>query len=209
MSTILSTRQVQPHYPEGPTAEDLAISDHSNNSLILRLHMTVNHISRWITPITDPILLVYSVRRGEPSVMDLLQRMRDEELVIFARMHAIANYINPDLDTIPDPRLQPERLVEGFDRSPLTVLAEFRRLRQSTCSLLRGLPDSAWSRVGTSRIEHDWQVRTLAEHAAHHDLNCLYEMDLALDRSGVRAGISSAAGVHLDEILRLIPVRAK
>jgi hypothetical protein len=209
MSTTMQARTVQPRFPEGPTAADLPIADHSNNSLILRLHMTVNHISRWITPVTDEMPLVHSVRRGEPSVMELLQRMRDEELIIFARMHAIANNINPDLDKIPDPRLAPERLVEGFDRSPLFVLAEFRRLRQSTCSLLRGLPDSAWSRVGTSRIEHDWQVRSLAEHAANHDLNCLYEMDLALDRSGVRANINSASRVHLDEILRLIPVRAK
>lgn len=209
MSTMMKTRAVQPRYPEGPTAADLPIADHTNNSLILRLHMTVNHISRWITPVTDQMPLVYSVRRGEPSVMELLQRMRDEELIIFARMHAIANNINPDLDKIPDPRQAPERLVEGFDRSPLFVLAEFRRLRQSTCSLLRGLPDSAWSRVGTSRLEHDWQVRGLAEHAANHDLNCLYAMDLALDRSGVRERINSAASVHLDEILRLIPVRAK
>jgi hypothetical protein len=206
---MMNARVVQPRFPAGPTAADLPIADHTNNSLILRLHMTVNHISRWITPVTDLTPLVYSVRRGEPSVMELLQRMRDEELIIFARMHAIANTINPDLDKIPDPRLAPERRAETYDQTPLSVLAEFRRLRQSTCSLLRGLPDAAWSRVGTSRIEHDWQVRTLAEHAAHHDLNCLYAMDLALDRSGVRENINSAARVHLDEILRLIPVRAK
>ena len=209
MSTMMTTRTVPPRFPDGPTAADLPIADHSNNSLILRLHMTVNHISRWITPITDPLPLEQPVRRGEPSVKSLLQWMRDEELIILARMHAIANSINPDLDKIPDPRLSPERLVEGYDRSTLSVLAEFRRLRQSTCSLLRGLPDSAWSRVGTSRLEHDWQVRSLAEHAANHDLDCLYEMDLALERSGVRAGINAASRVRLDEILRLIPVRPK
>ncbi len=208
MSTM-STRSVQPRYPEGPTAADLPIAEHSNDSLILRLHMTVNHLSRWISPITEMTPLIHTIRRGEPSVMELLQRMRDEELLVFAYLHAIANEINPDLDRIPDPRKAPERQIEGFDRSPMTVIAEFRRLRQSTCSLLRGLPDSAWSRVGTSRIEHDWQVRSLAERLAHHDIDCLYAIDLALDRSGARERINSAARVHLDELLRLVPVRPK
>src|SRR5680860_1682841 len=189
MSTAMKPHAVQPRYPDSPTAAGLPISEHTNNSLILRLHMTVNHLSRWLTPITDPRPLVHSVRRGEPSVLELLQRMRDEELVVFAYMHAIANSINPDLDRIPDPRRSPERLAEGFDRSWLTVMAEFRRVRQSSCSLLRALPDDAWSRVGTSRVDHDWQVRTLAERLAHHDLDCLYAMDLALDRSGARRGI--------------------
>ncbi len=209
MSTVMKPRVIQPRYPEGPTAADLPIAAHSNNSLIIRLHMTPNHLSRWLTPITDPLPLMHSVRRGEPTVMELLQQMRDEELVVFAYMHAIANGINPDLDKLSDPLRSPERLVEGFDRSWLTVLAEFRRVRQSSCSLLRALPDAAWSRVGTSRVDHDWQIRSLAERLANHDLDCLYAMDLALDRSGARQGINSAAQVHLDEILRLIPVRAK
>lgn len=208
MSTM-SARSVQPRYPAGPTAAALPIAEHSNDSLILRLHMTVNHLSRWISPVTEMTPLIHTVRRGERSVMELLQLMRDEELLVFAYLHAIANNINPDLDRIPDPRKSPERQIEGFDRSPMTVIAEFRRLRQSTCSLLRGLPDSAWSRVGTSRIEHDWQVRSLAERIAHHDIDCLYAIDLALDRSGARERINSAARVHLDELFRLVPVRPK
>jgi hypothetical protein len=171
--------------------------------------MTVNHLSRWLSPIVDPTPLMFSPRRGEPTVMQLLQKMRDEELVVYGYMHAIANQINPDLDKLPDPRQAPERQQAGFDRSPLSVMAEFRRLRQSSCSLLRSLPDSAWQRVGTSRIEHDWQIRSLAERLAHHDLDCLYAMDLALDRSGARDTINSASRVHLDELLRLVPVRPR
>jgi hypothetical protein len=209
MSTLSQPRQVQPRYPDGPTAADLPIADHSNNSLILRLHMTVNHLSRWLTPITDPLPLTRPVRRGEPSVIELLQRMRDEELAVFAYMHAIVNEINPDLDKIPDPRMTPQRLASVPDQSWISVLAEFRRLRQSSCSLLRALPDNAWTRVGTSRREHDWQIRGLAERLAHHDLDCLYAIDLALDRSGARQLVNSAARVHLDDILRLIPVRPK
>lgn len=204
---MVQERQLQVRYPQGPTAADLPISEHDNNSLILRLHMTVNHLSRWLTPITNNEPLKWSVRRGDLSVMQLLQQMRDEELIGYARLHAIANSVNPDLDEITDPRNDPARKVEGFDRSPLSVLAEFRRLRQSTCGLLRGLPDSAWTRVGTSRIEHDWQIRSLAEHLAHHDYDKLSQIDLALDRSGARDGINSVSKVHLDDLLRLVPVQ--
>ncbi|MGE3796388.1 MAG: hypothetical protein AB7G88_00990 [Thermomicrobiales bacterium] len=208
-STMKHQFMAKPRFPEGPTAADLPIVEHDNNSLILRLHMTVNHLSRWLTPITDPMVIEQTVRRGEPSVLDLLIRMRDEELVVLAYMHAIVNEINPDLDKIPDPRTTPERLASNPDRTWTGVLADFRRLRQSTCSILRALPDNAWSRVGTSRIEHDWQIRSLAERLANHDLDCLYQIDLALDRSGARNSINRAAGAHLDEILRLIPVRPR
>ncbi len=210
MSTMTSHAETkQPRYPDGPTAADLPIVDHDNDSLILRLHMTVNHLSRWLTPITDPRPIELSVRRGEPSVIELLRRMRDEELIVYNYMHAIVNLINPDLDKLPDPLTAPARIASDPDRTWMSVLAEFRRVRQSTCSLLRALPDNAWSRVGTSRREHDWQIRGLAERLAHHDLNCLYAIDLALDRSGAREHINSASRVHLDEILRLIPRRPR
>jgi len=88
----------------------------------------------------------------------------------------------------------------------LTVLSEFRRLRRSTCSLLRSLPDSAWLRVGTSRREHDWQIRTLAEALVKHDEDALTEMDLALDRGGVRAGVAAHGRAHLYELLKIVPV---
>lgn len=198
-----------PRYPDGPTAATLPIEDHSNNSLILRLHMTVNHLSRWLTPITDRLPIEQSVLRSEPSVLDLLKVMRDEELVVFAYMYAIVNEINPDLDRIPDPLTTPQRLSSAPDKSWIAVLADFRRLRQSTCSLLRALPDNAWNRVGTSRIEHDWQVRTLAERLAYSDLDSLQRIDLALDRSGARQTINTVSGVHLNELLRLIPVHPR
>ena len=210
MSTVMKHQYMaKPRFPEGPTAADLPIADHDNNSLILRLHMTINHLSRWLTPITEPMPIVQTVRRGEPSVLDLLIDMRDEELLVLAYMHAIVNQINPDLDRIPDPRTTPQQLSSSPDRTWTGVMSDFRRLRQSSCSILRALPDKAWSRVGTSRAEHDWQIRSLAERLAHHDFECLYQIDLALDRSGARNAINSAARVHLDEILRLIPVRPR
>ncbi len=196
------------HVP-GPTAADVPISQLDNNSLIIRLHFTVNHLSRWLTPIHDQTLLARSLRRAEPSVKDLVIRLRDEERRIFPKMHLIAVQDNPDLDKLPEPVRTPEQEALDRSRSTLSIVAEFRRLRQSTCSLLRSLPDDAWLRVGTSRREHDWQIRTLAEHLANHDLDVLYAIDVTLDRIGAREHVSSAARAHLDELLRLIPVQVR
>lgn len=186
-------------------AADVKLADLDNNALIIRLHYTVNHLSRWLTPVHDRTKLTRSVFRGESSVKDLLIRLRDEELRIFPRMHLIANRNNPNLDKLPEPMRTPAQAQWDQQANALEILAEFRRLRQSTCSLLRSLPDSAWSRVGTSRQEHDWQLRMLAEHLAGHDLEVLGQLDRTLDRVGAREGISQAARAHLDELLRLAP----
>lgn len=191
------------------TAGDVKISELSNDSLVTRLLFTINHLSRWITPVHDLQRLERSPLRGLPSVKELLLQMRDREQLIFPKLHAIAVTNDPDLDRIPRPVRSPEQVAADASRSALTTLAEFRRLRLSTTSLLRSLPDNAWSRVGTSRIEHDWQVRSLAEHLANADLDDLQQLDEALDRSGVRQGINALAGVHLDDLLRLVPVSLK
>ncbi len=190
-------------------AVDLAVADLDNDSLIVRLQMTVNHLSRWLTPITDKSLLMRSAKRGEPSVYELLLELRDTEQVAFQRMNAIANSINPDLDKLPDPRYFAEKDKPGFDRSPMSVLAQIRRLRQSTCALLRSLPDNAWKRVGTSRLEHDWQIRTIAEYLANNDTRVLHLMDVALHNSGVRRNISGASGANLTELMEMYPVRVR
>ena len=185
--------------------DGVAIEDLDNNALIIRLHFTINHLSRWLSPIHDQTRLIRTVRRGEPSVKDLLLRLRDEELRVFPKLHLISVRTDPDLDRLPEPRHTPEE--ERHDRNalPLEIMAQFRRLRQSTCSHLRSLPDSAWARRGTSRREHDWTIRALAEHLARHDLKVLAEMDLALDRVNAREGIATASRAHLDELLRLAP----
>jgi hypothetical protein len=193
----------------GPTAADVKIADLSNDSLIVRLHFTINHLSRWLTPIHDRTRLERSIRRGEPSVKDLLIRLRDEELRAFPKLHMIAVHTNPDLDKLPEYVRGDAQAAQDERLSTLSILGEFRRLRQSTCSVLRSLPDNAWSRVGTSRRDHDWQIRTLAEHLANHDLDVLYDIDLALDRVGAREGVSTASRALLDELLRLVPVTTR
>jgi hypothetical protein len=191
------------------TAGDVKIGDLDNNSLIIRLHYAVNHLSRWLTPVHDRTKLTRSLRRGEPSIKDLVLRMRNEELVRFPMIHTIANQGNPNLDKLPLFELSAAQRADDEQSNALEVMAEFRRLRQSTCGHLRSLPDSAWRRIGTSRREHDWQIRTLAEHLANHDLDVLYEIDVTLDRIGAREGVSTAAKAHLDELLRLVPVTVK
>ncbi|HEU0164532.1 MAG TPA: hypothetical protein VFQ54_05760, partial [Thermomicrobiales bacterium] len=50
-----------------------------NNALIVRLHFTINHLSRWLSPIHDRRRLERSPYFAEPTVKDLLLAMRDEE----------------------------------------------------------------------------------------------------------------------------------
>ncbi len=186
-----------------------AIGDLDNDSLVIRLTFTVNHLSRWLTPIHDQTKLTRALRRGEPSVKELLLRLRDEELRIFPKVHLITVKTLPDLDKLPAQVRTLEQLAWDRSAAPLEVMAEFRRLRQSTCSHLRSLPDAAWLRVGTSRREHDWTIRGLAEHLAAHDQAVLAEIDEALDRVGAREGVNAAARVHLPELLRLVPAKTR
>jgi hypothetical protein len=186
-------------------AEQGRIKELSNDALVIRLHYTLNHLSRWLTPIHDQARLTRSLRFGQPSVKELLLRLRNEELLIFPRVHAIATRTLPDLDMLPIPIRTPAQVELDRRMLPLAVMAEFRRLRQSTLSVLRGLPDDAWKRVGTSRREHDWTIRGLGEHLAANDLTILAEIDESLERTGVRQELAAAQRVRLPDLLRLMP----
>ena len=191
------------------TAADVPISLLDNDSLIVQLHFTINHLSRWLTPIHNQTLLERTIYRDMPTVRELVIRMRNEELRVFPKMFLIASEQNPDLDKLPPvTRTAEERRWDEFSGT-LSVLAEFRRLRQSTASLLRSIPDSAWRRVGTSRQEHDWQLRALAELLVAHDREVLGEIDRTLDAIGVRDDIAEVSRVHLEELLKITPVTLK
>jgi hypothetical protein len=181
---------------------DSSIRDLSNDALIIRLIQTVNHLSRWLTPIHDRTVLEFSPRRSEPSVKELLLRMRDTEARAYGFMHAIATERNPDLDRIP--RVEPSPAQIAVDRfaHPLVIMSEFRRVRESSTSLLRALPDTAWERGGYSRTERNWTVRELAEYLASHDREMLQRIDRVLSRSGARDGITAVSQVdftHIEE----------
>lgn len=193
----------------GAMAPSAAIRELTNDALVFRLTFTPNHLSRWLTPIHDPTRLSRSPRRGEPSAKELLLRMRDEELRRFPQLHLLSTRARPDLDRLPVFQRTPGQDAEDHERSPLEIMAEFRRLRASTCSHLRSLPDDAWDRRGSSRREHDWSLRGLAEHLARHDLALMTELDETLDRIGVRDGIAAVSRARLPELLKLAPAETR
>src|ERR687891_1726131 len=96
-STTIAERESE--FPDSP------VRDLSNDALIIRLIQTLNHLSRWLTPIHDRTVLEFSPRRSEPSVKELLLRMRDTETRAYGFMNAIASERDPDLDRIP--RVEP------------------------------------------------------------------------------------------------------
>lgn len=183
--------------------------DIDNDSLVIRLTYAPNYLSRWLSPIHDPYRLLRTQRRGERSVKDLLIAMRDEDARIFAKVHVIATQTMPDLDRYADPVWTPEQERMDRDASPLEVMAQFRRLRVSTCSHLRSLVDDAWQRSGSSRREHDWTVRGLAEHLARHDERLLTEIEQELDRIGVRDDLATYARARLADLLRIPPANPR
>jgi hypothetical protein len=181
-------------------SSDSSIRDLPNDALIIRLLQATNHLSRWLTPIHDRTLLEFSPRRSEPSVKELLLRMRDTETRVYGFMNAIATDRNPDLDRIP--RVEPTPVQVSVDRSahPLVIMSEFRRVRESSTSLLRALPDNAWERGGYSRTERNWTIRELAEYLARHDREMLQHIDRVLSRSGAREGIAAVSQVDFSRI---------
>jgi hypothetical protein len=193
-SSVIADRELE--------TADPSIRQLSNDALIIRLIQTLNHLSRWLTPIHDPTVLEFSARRSEPSVKELLLRMRDTETRAYGFMNAIALERDPDLDRIP--RVEPSPEQTSLDRSAhsLVTMSEFRRVRESSTSLLRALPDTAWDRGGFSRTQRNWTIRQLAEFLASHDREMLQRMDRALSRSGARHGIAAVSQVdftHIEE----------
>ena len=182
-----------------------AIRSLDNNSLIIRLHFTINHLSRWLSPIHHPGRLVRPRYRGEPTVKDLLLAMRDYEQYVYPRMYVIAAQETPDLDTIPDYQPSTARQISDAEHTPIVLMANFRRLRQSTCSLLRNLPDDAWDRKGFSRIHRNATIRQLAEGLAEHDYRYLRAIDQLLTETGAREGLAEIQKAPLDDLIKLVP----
>ena len=179
---------------------DASIAGLSNDALIIRLIQTVNHLSRWLTPIHDPTVLEFSARRSEPSVKELLLRMRDTETRAYGFMNAIASERDPDLDRVPRVEPSPEQTAVDRSAHPLVTMSEFRRVRESSTALLRALPDNAWQRGGYSRTQRNWTIRQLAEYLASHDWDMLQRIDRALSRSGARHGIAAVSQVDFARI---------
>lgn len=176
------------------------VSAMSNDALIVDLLQTINHLSRWLTPIHDYARLDWTSRRSQVSVKDLLQGMRDNEVNVYSYMNAIATQINPDLDKVPVREESPLQREADARANALVVMSEFRRVRESSTSLLRALPDNAWPRGGYSRTSRDWTIRELAESLAVHDWEQLGRIDIALEESGLRKGVARVSQVSRDSL---------
>lgn len=192
---------------DSPVSDEVVqgIKELDNNSLIIRLHYTVHHLSRWLTPIHDRNKLERSRHYGEPTVRDLVIHMRQNEQFIYPRMFVIANDDDPDMDQIPPHEPNAHLQMADKNWSTVELMGGFRRLRQSTCGLLRQLPDGAWSRKGYSRVHEDATLRQLAEQLAEHDYRVLRAMDYTLWDSGARDGIAEIQTYSLEELLKLGP----
>lgn len=174
----------------------------SNDALIVDLLQTTNHLSRWLTPIHDLERLDLTTRRSQVSVKDLLLGLRDNEVAVYSLMNAIATQINPDLDKTPPVQRSPLQREADARANALVVMSEFRRVRESSTSLLRAMPDTAWFRSGYSRSSRDWTIRELANSLAVNDWEQLGLIDAALNESGLRkyvAGVSQVARDGLSE----------
>ena len=182
-----------------------AIRSSDNNSLIIRLHFTIHHLSRWLSPIHDRNKLERSLYHGEPTVKEILLQMRNHEQLIYPLMYVIATQEDPNLDTIPDYHPSLGRQKSDEEHSTIVLLSSYRRLRQSTCSLLRNLPDNAWDRTGYSRKHRNTTIRQLAEGLAASDYRYLRAMDQALGDVGARDGLAEIQKTPLDELMNLVP----
>lgn len=188
-----------------PAEQVETIRNLGNNALIIRLMFTVNHLSRWLTPIHDDDKLNRAVHRGEPTAKELVIRLREYDKFIYPRMYLAAHQPNADFDVLEDPRLSPEQ--DAFDRRDTTVviMSEFRRTRQTIAALLRMLPDDAWDLRGHSRRGIEGSIRSLAEALAIHDYRVLRALDQTLDQTGAREGLAEIQKTPLDELLKLVP----
>jgi hypothetical protein len=183
-----------------------AIRSMGNNALIMRLMFTVNHLSRWLTPIHDDDKLDRAVHRGEPTAKDLVVRLREYDEWIYPRLYLAAHKPGANFDVLDDPSLAPIRHVyDKRDTTTVVLMSGFRRSRQSITALLRALPDGAWDLGGRSAKGVEGTIRSMAEATAMHDYRVLRALDQTLDQTGAREGLAAVQTVHLDELLKLVP----
>jgi hypothetical protein len=150
------------------------------DQIVLALTNTPNWLSKRITPQRDMSKVNRPAERGEMSVRDILAHMRDNEARYFPKMHLISIAQVPDLR-----RVQQVGPTEyDPNDSVFTVMSQFRRVRQSTLSLLRELPQDAWNRVGVDVDNVTVSIKDLALELIDHDNEALAQMDAVLIARG-------------------------
>lgn len=148
--------------------------------IILPLTQMPNYLSKRITPQRDETKLTRAPVRGEWSVREIIAHLRDNEALSYAKLYTLANREWPDLGEVVPP------VVLGTDPrdSTLTVMSQFRRLRQSTLSLLRELPDDAWRKAGRDTDDTTVTILQLARELVRHDAEHLAQIDETLIARG-------------------------
>ncbi|HBY46167.1 MAG TPA: hypothetical protein DEG70_07910 [Chloroflexi bacterium] len=144
--------------------------------ITIRLAHMINYLSKRVTPQRDMSRVDRAPERGEWSVRQIVAHLRDTEARVYPKLFAIANYDFPDLRELPPPIVT----TDNQEISIFTVMSQFRRLRQSTLSLLRALPDDAWIRAGTDIDNRTVTIRDLALSLQTHDAEHLAQIDQTL-----------------------------
>ncbi len=143
----------------------------------LSLTNTPNLLSKRLTPQRDELKLTRGPGRGQWSAREIVTHLRDTEARIFPKLYLIAVEDDPDLRRVEG---QPPTDSWRPDDLTLVVMGQFRRLRQSTLSLLRELPTAAWERRGRDSDGTSVSLRDLAEYLVAHDAEHLDELDRVL-----------------------------
>jgi hypothetical protein len=162
-----------------PTARGLQGVEHVNDheqEIIIPLTLMPSWLSKRITPQRDETKLTRAAVRGEWSVREIMAHLRDNEAAYFPKLHLIATTEFPDLrqrPTAPPLRYSP-------NDTTMAVMSQFRRLRQSTLSLLRELPRDAWRRAGIDVDGSTVTERDLALELVRHDAEHLAQLDETL-----------------------------
>ena len=149
------------------------------NEQEIRLHLTntPNQLSKRLTPQRDELKLTRAPRKDQCSAREIVAHLRDTEARVFPKLYLIAVEDDPDLR-----RVEGQGPTDSWrpDDPTLVVMAQFRRLRQSTLSLLRELPPAAWDRRGREVDSTLISIRDLAEYLVAHDTKHLDELDRVL-----------------------------
>jgi DinB superfamily len=148
--------------------------------ILLPLTQMTNFLSKRITPQRDETKLTRPAERGEWSVREIVAHLRDNEALYFPKLYLLVTREWPNLTGAEE--------VEHVEYDPrdltLTVMSQFRRLRQSTLSLLRELPDDAWRKAGYLEGGVTVTVRDLATDLVIHDAEHLQQIDATLIARG-------------------------
>jgi hypothetical protein len=144
--------------------------------IVIPLTLMPSWLSKRITPQRDETKLTRAAERGEWSAREIIAHLRDNEAIYFPKLNLIATSEFPDLRRAAGAVPTAHKLED----STFTVMSQFRRLRQSTLSLLRELPRDAWRRAGRDVDGSTLTIRDFALELVRHDAEHLRQLDETL-----------------------------